>query len=203
MNFSFSEDICLKNTRSLLRPLQHSDAEGLLDAACSDPDLMRYSTAPIDSKVLLDQYIQTSLEEREKGVRYPFLIIDRETGAFAGCTSFASIVCADERLEIGWTWLGIQHHRTGLNRSNKFLMLEYAFETLGCERVELRTDERNQRSRNAILGIGATYEGTFRHYKIAYDGFRRNTVYYSILRQEWEESVRQGLLASLFHVPAV
>lgn len=195
MTFDFTDNICLENDRSLLRPLQLTDAEGLLEAACSDPDLMRYSTAPINSPLLLWQYIRTSLDEKAQGLRYPFLIIDKASGKYAGCTSYATIVPVDERLEIGWTWLGLPYHRTGLNRSNKFLMLEYAFETLGAERVELRTDERNTRSRNAILGIGATYEGCLRHYKIAFDGFRRSTVYFSILREEWVASVRARLAA--------
>lgn len=193
MKFPFDKNICLENDRSLLRPLQHTDAEGLLEAACSDPELMRYSTALINSPLLLGQYISTALEEKAQGLRYPFLIIDKTTGHYAGCTSYASIADADERLEIGWTWLGLTYHRTGFNRNNKFLMLQYAFETLGAGRVELRTDERNMRSRTAILGIGATYEGTLRHYKIAYDGFRRNTVYFSILRDEWFGSVRDRL----------
>lgn len=195
MTFDFADNIRLENNRSLLRPLQHTDAEGLLAAACSDPDLMRYSTALINSPQLLAQYVRTALDEKAQGIRYPFLIIDKASGRYAGCTSYASIVPADERLEIGWTWLGLPYHRTGLNRNNKFLMLEYAFETLGADRVELRTDERNTRSRNAILGIGATYEGCLRHYKIAFDGFRRNTVYYSILREEWASSVRGRLAA--------
>jgi RimJ/RimL family protein N-acetyltransferase len=195
MTFPFDQDICLENNRSLLRPLQRSDAEGLLAAATSDPELMRYSTALINSPQLLQDYISTALAEKASRVRYPFLIIDKASGQYAGCTSYASIVDADERLEIGWTWIGLPFHRTGLNRNNKFLMLEYAFEHLGAERVELRTDERNMRSRTAILGIGATYEGTLRHYKIAYDGFRRNTVYFSILRDEWFGSVKERLVA--------
>ncbi|TDX01335.1 GNAT family N-acetyltransferase [Dinghuibacter silviterrae] len=193
MTFPFDKDICLENNRSLLRPLQLTDAEGLLEAACSDPDLMRYSTAPIHSPRMLWDYLQTAMEEKAQKIRYPFLIVDKTSGKYAGCTSYASIVDADERLEIGWTWMGLPYHRTGLNRNNKFLMLRYAFEELGAERVELRTDERNMRSRTAILGIGATYEGTLRHYKIGYDGFRRNTVYFSILRHEWFGSVRERL----------
>lgn len=193
MTFPFDQNICLENSRTLLRPLQFSDAEGLLAAALSDPDLMRYSTAPINSPSLLENYISQSLEEKAQKIRYPFLIIDKASGQYAGCTSYASIADADERLEIGWTWIGLSFHRTGFNRNNKYLMLRYAFEVLGAERVELRTDERNMRSRTAILGLGATYEGTLRHYKIAYDGFRRNTVYYSILRDEWFGSVRARL----------
>lgn len=202
MTFSFTQNICLENSRSLLRPLQTTDAEGLLAAALSDGDLMRYSTAPINSPALLEEYIFTALAERAWGVRYPFLIIDKASGAYAGCTSFSSVVPEDERLEIGWTWLGLPYHRSGLNRSNKFLMLQYAFEHLGAERVELRTDERNQRSRSAILALGATYEGTLRHYKIAYDGFRRNTVYYSILQAEWHGFVKARLEPATRLTPA-
>jgi N-acetyltransferase len=191
--FDFQKDIRLENNRSLLRPLQPSDAEGLLAAAVSDDQLMRFSTAPIHNRALLDDYIRVGLDEKAKDIRYPFVVIDKPSGAYAGCTSFANIVNEDERLEIGWTWLGKPFQRSGLNRSNKFLMLEYAFDHLGFERVELRTDERNLQSQTAIKALGAHYEGTLRHYKIAFDGFRRSTVYFSILRSEWKESVRDRL----------
>jgi RimJ/RimL family protein N-acetyltransferase len=191
MNFSLKEDICLENNTSLLRPLHMDDAGGLLEAACSDPELMRYSTGPINSPELLKVYIDTSLSERDRGLRFPFLIIDKASGKYAGCTSYNNISIVDEKLEIGWTWLGKSYHRTGLNRSNKYLMLEYAFERLGCGRVELRVDERNQRSRSAVEALGAVYEGTLRHALVGFDGFRKNIMYYSILKTEWENGVRQ------------
>jgi N-acetyltransferase len=197
MNFSFDADIVLENGRSLLRPLIAADGKGLMAAAASDEFLLRYSTGSINTPALLEQHIQTSLTEKEQGIRYPFLIIEKKSGNYAGCTSFMNVQNQDERLEIGSTWLGLPYQRTGLNRSNKFLMLEYAFEELGFERVEFKADERNQPSRTAMEALGAQYEGCLRHYKINYDGFRRNTVYYSILKKEWTESVRNRLLSQL------
>ena len=193
MNFSFTDNICLENNTSLLRPLHSDDAGGLFEAACSDPEMMRFSTAPIHSEELLKAYIDDSLKEKRNGLRFPFLIIDKATGKYAGCTSYNNIETDHEKLEIGWTWLGKPYHRTGLNRSNKFLMLEYAFDHLGCARVEFRTDERNQRSRTAIEALGAIYEGTLRHARIGFDGYRKNIVYYSILKSEWADTVRERL----------
>ena len=101
MQFSFLENIRLENNRSLLRPLQLEDAEGLQQAANSDPDLLKYSIGRIETPELLKEYIQTGIEERTNGIRYPFLIIDKASGQFAGCTSFSTISPEDERLEIG------------------------------------------------------------------------------------------------------
>jgi RimJ/RimL family protein N-acetyltransferase len=93
----------------------------------------------------------------------------------------------DSRLEIGSTWIGKEFQRTGLNRNCKYLLLNFAFDELGVERIELKTDERNTASRNAIQKIGGQFEGILRSHTLMYDGFRRNTVYYSILKKEWEK----------------
>lgn len=190
MNFPLHEPIRLENSRSLLRPLGLADAEGLQAAAFSEENINQYTSGPLNTPALLEAYVRLALEEKEKGIRYPFLIVDKATGAYAGSTSFAFMSDADQRLEIGFTWLGKPFKRTGLNRSNKLLMLEYAFDHLGYERVEFRADERNTASCKAMEAIGARYEGTLRRYKVAYDGFRRSVVFYSILREEWWEMPR-------------
>jgi N-acetyltransferase len=102
----------------------------------------------------------------------------------------------DQRLEIGWTWFGKAFQRTGLNRNVKFLMLQYAFEQLQFERVELKTDERNHPSRKAIEGIGGKFEGILRSHMQLPDGFRRNTVYYSILKAEWP-ALKNGIFKNI------
>jgi RimJ/RimL family protein N-acetyltransferase len=112
---------------------------------------------------------------------------------YAGSTSFANVSNRDKRLEIGWTWIGKKFQKTGLNRNGKLLMLQYAFETLQFERVELKTDERNMASRTAIEKIGGKFEGILRSHMVVKDGFRRNTVYYSILSKEWP-GVKTNLL---------
>lgn len=186
MQFNFQADIFLENQRALLRPLQPTDLENLMPAASSDPLLLQFSRAPIHTPELLQQFIDESIEERAKRVRYPFAIFDKEAAAFAGSTSFAAVSNKDRRLEIGWTWFGKTFQRTGLNRNVKYLMLQYAFEQLQFERVELKTDERNHQSRLAIERIGGRFEGVLRSHMLMPDGHRRNTVYYSILKNEWQ-----------------
>jgi RimJ/RimL family protein N-acetyltransferase len=119
--------------------------------------------------------------------RYTFTVFDKTKNAYAGSTSFLNISNPDDRLEIGATWYGKEFQRTGLNRNCKYLLMQYAFDNVGAERVEFRTDERNLASRQAIEKIGGQFEGILRRHTVMYDGFRRNTVCYSILKREWNE----------------
>ena len=185
MNFDFSPDIVLQNKRVLVRPMVADDKSHLLEVATAAPDLVMYSPYRIHTPDHLAEFIEASLLEREKGTRYPFTILDKSTGAYAGSTSFANVSNKDSRLEIGWTWIGSKFQQTGLNRACKALLLSYAFDGLQAERVEFKTDERNTASRTAIEKIGGVYEGCLRSHTVMNDGFRRNTVYYSILKAEW------------------
>lgn len=196
MPFDFQADIILENQRACLRPLQPGDLENLMPAASSDPMMLRFSRAPIHTPELLQQFIDESVQERTSGIRYPLIVFDREAQAFAGSTSFAAVSNKDQRLEIGWTWFGKTFQRTGLNRNVKFLMLQYAFEQLQFERVELKTDERNHASRLAIEKIGGRFEGVLRSHVLLPDGYRRNTVYYSILKSEWP-AVKNGIFKNI------
>lgn len=192
MEFNFSAHIILENERTLLRPLSADDYELLLPIALQDSSLLQYSPAPVYSEALLHQYIENAMAERQKQQRYTFIIFDKKADQYAGSTSFLNISNKDQRLEIGATWLGKPFQQTGLNRHNKWLMLQYVFEHLGFERVEFKTDERNTASRTAIEKIGGKMEGILRSHTLMYDGYRRNTVYYSILRSEWPD-IKQSL----------
>jgi RimJ/RimL family protein N-acetyltransferase len=187
MEFSFNETVILENERALLRPLNEDDADNLLSVATKDKDAVIYSSYYIHTPEYLRQFVTDALNDRDKKFRYPFIIFDKKAGAYAGSTSFAAVSQHDKRLEIGWTWLGKDFQQTGLNRNCKFLLMQYAFDILGYERVELKTDERNLQSRNAIEKIGGKYEGCLRSHTLMRDGFRRNTLYYSILRNEWQD----------------
>ena len=187
MNFPFEQEIILENDRSLIRPLQIDDVENLLPAAAADKNLVQYSPFPIYTKELLQQYIEIALEERKNKLRYPFVLFDKKINAFGGSSSYMNISGKDKRLEIGHTWIGPAFQRTGFNRNNKYLMFSFVFDPLGYERLELKTDERNLQSRAAIEKIGGQFEGIFRSHMLMADGFRRNTVYYSILKNEWPE----------------
>lgn len=173
------------------------DSDRLLDVATADDDLVLYSPYKIHTAAYLEEFIQTSIAERQNKNRYPFAIIDKETGLYAGSTSIANVSNKDLRLEVGWTWIGKRFQKTGLNRNCKFLILRYAFEQIGFERVEFKTDARNTGSRAAIEKIGGKYEGALRSHTVMNDGFRRTTVYYSILKDEWP-----GLKETVFRTQA-
>ncbi len=188
MTFPFDEEITLENSFALLRPLQIRDVDNLLPVAASDKDLLQFSPLPIYTGELLKQYIEKALNDRQNRNRYPFLIFDKTKNAFAGSTSFLNISNGDSRLEIGATWIGKEFQKTGLNRNCKYLMLSFSFDKLNAERLEFKTDERNLKSRAAIEKIGGQYEGLLRSHTLMSDGFRRNTVCYSILKNEWTEA---------------
>jgi RimJ/RimL family protein N-acetyltransferase len=184
--FDFGTEIVLEDERVRLRPVEPGDYDVLQSAAFADPDILKFSPKSVHTPDMLKAYIEEAVNARPISFRYAFTIFDKAAGQYAGSTSFVNISNPDKRLEIGYTWYGPDFRRSGLNRHCKWLMLNYAFETLGFERVEFRTDERNLRSRTAIQRLGAKEEGILRSHMVMSDGFRRNTVYYSILRPEWE-----------------
>jgi len=186
MNFKFEDDILLENDAVLLRPIMTADIDRLLSVATSDTTLLRFSPRQVYTKVLLTEYIQTAIDLRENQSRYSFSIFSKATNAYAGSTAFLNISNVDDRLEIGATWLHKKLHGTGLNRQCKYLMMQYAFDALAAHRVEFKTDERNIQSRKAIEKVGGKLEGMLREHTVMYDGYRRNTLCYSILKTEWD-----------------
>ena len=176
----------LENTRVLLRPFRPSDTEALRTIAF-DEEIWRYMINRISNEEELEAWVQTVISGYQQGTRYTFMIIDKATGQLAGSTSYGNMSETDKRLEIGWTWLSKDHRGSGLNRHCKYLLLRYAFEVLQMERVELKGDALNMRSRKAILRLGATEEGILRSHTLMHDGRRRDTFYYSILQPEWEQ----------------
>ena len=185
MSFDFSQNIVLENSRVRLRPLDTADFEALKPVAF-DPAIWQFTLSRADDAVSLADYLATAGHDREAGRRYAFAIIDRATGQLAGSTSYYNLVPHDQRLSIGHTWIGRAFQGTGLNRAAKHLLLSYAFDHLGCERVELETDARNEQSQQAMLRMGATEEGTLRRHRLSQGGFRRDTVIFSIIRPEWD-----------------
>ena len=188
----FSSPIVLENSRVRLRPLELTDFEAL-KAVAMDADLWQYTLTRADDAVSLAAYLRQAVEAREQGLRYPFVIIDRETGELAGSTSYYSVLEPDQRLSIGYTWVGTKFQRSGLNRACKHLLLSYAFDTLSYERVELETDARNHKSRTAMARMGATEEGLLRSHRPTQGGIRRDTVIFSVIRGDWS-----GLRQSVF-----
>jgi RimJ/RimL family protein N-acetyltransferase len=137
-------------------------------------------------------YIQTALDAQAAGSALPFATVHVPSGQVIGSTRYMNIDRTNRRLEIGATWIAAPWRRTAINTEAKYLMLRHAFETLGCIRVELKTDALNQRSRDAIRRIGATEEGTLRQHVITWSGRFRDSVYFSILDSEWPR-VKQDL----------
>lgn len=182
---NFSQSIVLENNRVRLRPLDTADFEALKPAAF-DPAVWQFTLSRADDAVSLADYLATAVLDREAGRRYAFAIIDRATGQLVGSTSYYNIVPVDQRLSIGYTWLGREFQGSGLNRAAKHLLLSYAFDHLGYERVELETDSRNEQSQQAMRRMGATEEGTLRRHRLTQGGIRRDTVIFSIIRPEWE-----------------
>ena len=180
----FSASIVLENSRVRLRPLEIDDFEAL-KAVAFDAGLWQYTLSRADDAVSLAAYLRQALTARTQGLRYPFAIVDRQTGQLAGSTSYYGVVADDRRLSIGYTWVGAAFQRSGLNRAAKHLLFSHAFGQLDYERVELETDARNQQSRTAMARMGATEEGLLRSHRITQGGFRRDTVIFSVIRPEW------------------
>jgi len=152
-----------------------------------DKDLWRWIPSPVRTFEEMSAYVQTALGERTSGSALPFALIDKASGRVIGSTRYGNIDRVHHRLEIGWTWVARQWQRSAINTEAKYLLLRHAFETLKCIRVELKTDSLNERSRAAILRIGAREEGTFRNHMITASGRIRHTVYFSILDSEWPD----------------
>ncbi|MEJ8757322.1 GNAT family protein [Pontibacter sp. H259] len=183
---NFDQNLYLENEKVILRPLHQNDLP-LLQTIAFDADTWRWTVTKIETLPDLKNWLNGSITDRQKQSRYTFVIVDKATGNLAGSTAFGNISETDKRLEIGWTWVSKACRGTGLNRHCKFLLLRYAFEELGYERVELKTDVLNLRSRQAMRKIGATEEGILRSHTLMHDGRRRDTIFYSILRAEWPQ----------------
>ena len=140
----------------------------------------------------MQNWVQDILGRAEKGTDLPFVAIHLASGRVAGATRYLNIMPHDRGLEIGGTWYGPDFQRTQVNTECKYLLLRHAFEALGCIRVQLKTDLRNERSQKAIERIGAVREGVLRNHMILPDGHYRHSVFYSILDTEWPE-VKRGL----------
>jgi RimJ/RimL family protein N-acetyltransferase len=146
----------------------------------------------------LTNYIQLALKARENKTEYPFIVFDKKSGKYAGSTRFYDINLAFKTLQLGYTWYGKEFRGTGLNKHCKFLLLQFAFETLGLDRVEFRADNNNQHSIAAMKSIGCKVEGVLRDHMPTYNSdVRRDSIILSILRQEWFDEVKNNLKAKL------
>ena len=191
-----SENIRLENDRAILRPLEQIDTKVLLDFVQNEPELWTYSLKQLKNEDDLMGYISEALIGRAEGTIYPFTIYDISQNRYAGCTRFYNIDTTHRTLMIGYTWFGKEFQGTDLNKNVKYLMLCYAFETLGYERVEFRADVNNALSIQAMKSIGGTVEGVLRK-NFAIENKRRDSIVLSILKEEWLGGLKQGLFNNI------
>lgn len=178
-----------------LEPMSIGHLDGLMEVAL-DPAIWRWTITRPTDQAGLQAWMASALANRDAGTEHPWVTVDRETGRPIGSSRYLNIVLDHRRLEIGWTWVAPAWQRRGANREAKLLMLQHAFDALGCMRVEFKTDANNEKSRAALLGIGATFEGIFRRHMVMPDGRIRNSAYYSIVDTEWP-AVRESLRESV------
>ena len=176
--------VALTGTHVQLAPLSLDHLDDLCEAGL-DAALWRYTQTLVESREDMRAYVETALRLQAEGSVLAFAVIERGAGRAIGSSRYAAIDRANRRLEIGWTWYGPAWQRTAVNTETKLLMLRHAFETLGCIRVEFKTDALNERSRAALLRIGAKEEGVFRQHMIMPGGRLRDSVYFSIIDNEW------------------
>jgi RimJ/RimL family protein N-acetyltransferase len=178
--------VTLEGTHVRLEPLSERHFGGLCEVGL-DEELWRLGATLIRTPDDMRAYIDTAMRDRDAGVSLPFATLERRTNRVVGSTRFGNIDRPNRRVEIGWTWIARPWQRTVVNTEAKYLMLSHAFETLKCIRVEFKTDVLNERSRNAILRIGAKQEGVFRNHMIVESGRVRDSVYFSIVDWEWAD----------------
>jgi RimJ/RimL family protein N-acetyltransferase len=190
------QPVILEGRQVRLEPLARRHAEDLFEVGKEETIWPYMSRPPLKSVEDTRAWIDQAVEVAATNTQIPFAIIERATGKAIGSTRYMDIRRNDRGLEIGWTWVGTAFQRTAMNTECKYLLLRHAFEELGAVRVQLKTDLRNVRSQRAIERLGAVREGVLRKHMVLWDGFIRDTVYYSVIESEWPQVKRrlEGLL---------
>lgn len=174
-----------------------ADDEAVFKNLCSiDVDMWTYFSLNLSREEQLHQWMQDAITSLQQNTRIPFTIIDMATQQIVGSSSIGNISHYDKRLEIGWSWLAPPFRGTFINKSAKYLLMQYAFEVMEFERVEFKTGVLNARARNGLKNIGAVEEGTLRSHSLLWNGHRRTSVFYSVLKEEWAD-VKKYLLAEI------
>jgi RimJ/RimL family protein N-acetyltransferase len=193
----FNEDIILENDVVLLRPLIQEDLKHLIQFAINEPTLWQYSLLDAGNEENMKQYLNMALEKRSENNSYPFIVYDKVQSKYAGSTRFYDYQQTHNTVQLGFTWYGKDFQGTHVNKNCKFLLLEYAFERLGIERVEFRADYNNKQSIAAMKSIGCIEEGILRSNCAAHDAGRRDSIILSILKGEWFDDKRANLLKKI------
>ena len=194
--FDTSADLILEDERVLLRPLVLEDWINLSSFVKEEPLLWQFALTPITTEQEFEQYITTAVEARISKTAYPFIVFDKLQNKYVGSTRFYDIQLNYSTTQLGYTWYSQSTWGTGLNEHCKLLLLTFAFETIGFERVEFRADNRNKRSIAAMQKIGCTVEGILRNHLPTSDGTRRDSIVLSMLKEEWP-TIKAGFLARI------
>ena len=199
MKLDFNTEYVLENSRVRLTPLKMADFDNLVSFATNDSELWTHGLMEASSPEKLKIYIEKALEGRENKNSYAFVVFDKQTNKYAGSTRFYDIQVENATLNLGFTWYGQEFQGTGINKNCKYLLLEFAFDVLKMERVEFRADNKNQRSVNAMKSIGCVVEGVLRSNMYKPNGERRDTIVLSILKDEWNSTLKQKLKDNASH----
>ncbi|MEO8116577.1 MAG: GNAT family protein [Bacteroidota bacterium] len=183
----------LEDERVLLKPYSENDFTHLLPFAEEEKGLWKYSMVSAAGEDGLRKYFEKALSARISGIEYPFIVFDKKFQQYAGSTRFYDIQIANQSSQLGYTWYGKKFQGSGLNVHCKYLLLSFAFENAGMFRVEFRADARNERSIAAMKKIGCVEEGILRQHMPLEDGTRRDSIILSILKTDWENSVKENL----------
>jgi len=176
--------LALQTGKVILRPMEENDFDIFFELA-QDEDAWKYFTVNLADKDQLRKWMEAAFADKAANTRRPFTIVEKSTNQIAGSMSMGNISMHDLRLEIGWSWLGKNFRSTGINRHSKYAMMKYAFDELKFERVEFKTDVLNQRARRGLEKIGGKEEGILRSHMTMWNNRRRDSVYYSVLKNEW------------------
>lgn len=188
-------DLTLETNRAILRPLSVNDYDDFLALAKQDADMWEYFSLNLADEKQLGRWFEMAFAEKAANTRRPFTIIDKQSGKAGGSSSLGNISIYDLRAEIGWSWLGPGFRSTGLNRHAKYAMMRYAFDELGFERIEFKTDVQNARARQGLRNVGGIEEGILRSHMKMWNNRRRTSIFYSVLRAEWpglKETIFKG-----------
>jgi N-acetyltransferase len=198
--FDPTKEYILENDTVLLRPLVESDYEHLLPFALNEPEIWKFSLVPASGADGMRNYIVAAIEARVEGTEYAFIVFDKRTQQYAGSTRFYDIQLHNQSVQLGYTWYGAAFQGTGLNKNCKLLLLQFAFDELGLERVEFRADNNNEKSKAAMKSIGCVEEAVLRSHLDTYTGVRRSSIILSILKSEWDGVVKERLMQKIKEV---
>lgn len=197
MTSIFLDKPILENDRVLLRAIERDDWKHLLPFSLNEPDLWKYGLVTAAGEENLRNYVNNAVKNLEEEKEYPFIVFDKRSNKYAGSTRFYDIQPAYSSTQLGYTWYGQEFQRTGLNRHCKLLLFSYVFEVWGLERLELRADNNNLKSVNAMKAIGCTEEGILRSHMPLVNGGRRDSIILSMLKQEWLNGGKENLLQKI------